>query len=282
MGDLVQLENRKMKRILFTLVIVSLFVACRSSRAIGRAVGKKDSTVVAVKVPDTPKVDTQQRIQTTLAQLQNNHIAFNTFNAKVGIDYKGTDGKGHDVNANIKMYRDSAIWVSVNAILGIEAMRLLVTRDSVKLLNKLEKTYAARGISFLQEATSLPLDLNTLQNLIIGNPVYVDSNIVRYSTGTGTVSLVSLGALFKNLLTLNETNKLILHSKLTDTDLFRNRTADLAYDEYEINKGFPFSTKRQIVVSERGRLEIKLDFKNYSFNEEVSFPFSVPKNYARL
>lgn len=272
-----------MKRILLVLAVISLFVACRSSRAIGRAVGKKDSTVVSqVKLPDAPKADTQERIRTVLTQLQNNNIAFTTFNAKLGVDYKGTDGKGRDVNANIKMYRDSAIWVSVNAILGIEAIRLLITKDSVKLLNKLEKTYAARGISFLQEATSLPLDLPTLQNLIIGNPVYVDSNITRYSVGNGTVSLVSLGALFKNLLTLNDANKTILHSKLTDTDPFRNRTADLSYSDYESNKGFPFSKKRQIVVSERGRLEIQLDFKNYSFNEEVSFPFSVPKNYARL
>ena len=108
-----------MKRILLVLVVIVLFVACRSSRAIGRAVGKKDSTVSHVKLPDTPKADTQQHIRTVLGQLQSNHIAFNTFNAKLGIDYKGTDGKGRDVNANIKMYRDSAIWVSVNAILGI-------------------------------------------------------------------------------------------------------------------------------------------------------------------
>src|SRR5215204_182640 len=146
-----------MRTILFFIAMISLFTSCRSSRAIGRAVGKKDSTVVAAKISDTPKSDTQQIIQNTLQQMQNNRIAFKTFNAKLGVDYKGIDGKGHDVNANIKMYKDSAIWVSVNAILGIEAMRLLITKDSVKLLNKLEKTYAARGISFLHETTSLPL-----------------------------------------------------------------------------------------------------------------------------
>jgi hypothetical protein len=271
-----------MKRILFVIAIIGLLSSCRSSRVIGRAVGKKDSATV-VKVNDTPKADTQQIIRNTLQQLNSNRIDFTTFSAKVDVDYKGTDGKSHDVNANIKMYKDSAIWISVNAtLLSIEGLRVFITKDSVKLLNKLEKTYAARGISFLQQATSLPLDMNILQNLIVGNPVYVDSNIVRYSSGNGVVSMVSLGALFKNLLTLNEPNKTILHSKLTDNDLFRNRTADLSYDEYENNKGFSFSTKRQIVVSERGRLEVKLDFKNYSFNEEVSFPFNVPKNYTRL
>jgi hypothetical protein len=272
-----------MKRILLALVFIGLLASCRSSRAIGRAVGRKDTTaIVKAATTTSPKLDTLQLIRNTLEQVKKNTIAFTTFNAKLGVDYKGTDGKGRDVNANIKMYRDSAIWISVNAILGIEAIRLLVTKDSVKLLNKLEKTYAARGISFLQEATSLPLDLYTLQSLIIGNPVYLDSNIIRYSTGTGTVSVVSLGTLFKNLLTLNEVDKALVHSKLTDTDPFRNRTADLSYAKYESDKGPLFSTERHIVVSERGRLEIKLDFKNYSFNEAVSFPFSVPKNYARL
>jgi hypothetical protein len=118
--------------------------------------------------------------------------------------------------------------------------------------------------------------------MIIGNPLYLDSNIIRYATGKGTISLVSLGVLFKNLLTLNDVDKRIQHSKLTDTDLFRNRTADLSYTEYESKKGPLFSQKRQIIVSERGRLEIKLDFKNYTFNEQVSLPFNVPKNYTRI
>jgi hypothetical protein len=179
------------------------------------------------------------------------------------------------------MYKDSTIWISANAILGIEAMRLLITKDSVKLLNKLEKIYTARSIDYLREMTSLPLDLYTLQDMIIGNPVYLDSNIVHYSTGNGVVNLVSLGQFFKNLLTLNESDKTVIHSKLDDINPLKSRTADLSYSEYENKKGPRFPTKRQIAVSEKGRLEIKLDFKNYTFDQEVQFPFSIPKNYKR-
>ncbi|HUC82142.1 MAG TPA: DUF4292 domain-containing protein [Flavisolibacter sp.] len=270
-----------MKQILLALIAIALLASCRSSRTIGRAVGRKDSTtVVKTVVVDTVKSDTQRLVQTAMQELQKNRIDFTTFTAKLDVDYKGTDGKSNDVNANIRMYKDSAIWISLNAtLLSIEGLRLMITKDSVKLLNKLEKTYAARGIGFLQETTSLPLNLYILQDLIIGNPVYLDSNITRYSSGNGVISFLSLGTFFKNLVTLNETDKSILHSKLTDTDLFRNRTADLTYENYENKKGVPFSTKRQIVVSERGRLEVKLNFKNYTFNEEVSFPFPVPKNY---
>lgn len=263
------------------LLLIVLFASCRSSRPIGRAVAKKDSTV-KVSPPITIKTDTQKIIRTTLQQVAANRIDFKTFNAKINVDYKGSDGKSYDVNANLRMYKDSAIWVSVNALLGIEAMRLFITKDSVKLLVKLDqKTYTARSISYLKEVTSLPLDLYTLQNLLIGNPVYLDSNIIRYTAGNGVINLVSLGQFFKNLVTFNETNKTILHSKLDDTDPNRSRTADLSYSDYETKKGLLFAKRRQIVVSEKTRLDVKMDFKSYTFNEDISFPFSVPKNYAR-
>ena len=270
-----------MKNFIILIAAISLLASCRSTRAIGRAVAKKDTAEKISPVVVSNGVDTQQLIRTTLQHLDSNRINYKTFSAKVGVDYKGTDGKSHGVNANIRMYRDSLIWVSANAILGIEAMRVVVTKDSVKLLNKLDKIYSARSISYLQEMTSLPLDLYALQDMIIGNPVFLDSNIIRYTAGGGVINILSLGKYFKNMLTLNEGDGTLVLSKLDDADPMRSRTAHLSYNDYETKKGPPFSTRRQIVVSEKGRLEIKLDFKNYSFNEGVEFPFSVPKNYKR-
>lgn len=209
-------------------------------------------------------------------------INYTTFNAKVNVDYKGGDGKNYDMNATVRMYKDSAIWISVNAVLGIEALRALITKDSVKLINKLEKTYTARSIDYLQEVTQLPLDLKTLQHLLIGNVVYFDSNVVSYSKDANTVSVLSLGKWFKNLVTLSDNDKSVQRIKLDDADVSRNRTAVLGYSDYETKKGPAFATKRSITVAEKARLDIKLDFKNYDFNGEVNFPFSVPKNYERI
>jgi hypothetical protein len=270
-----------MTRFLGLLVLIGLLASCRSTKKIQTAITKKD-TVVTVSVPQgTVKNDTIQKIQATLRRVDSNRINFRTFSAKVNVDYTGGDGKKYDVNANVRMFKDSAIWVSVNAILGIEAMRLYVTKDSVWLLDKLNKTYTARSVDYLREVTSLPLNLYTLQDIIIGNPVFLDSNIVSYSVNNNQIALLSVGQLFKNLITLNEADKTLLHSKLDDTDPARNRTADLTYSDYESKRGVAFSTKRRVVVTEKNRLDIKLEFKQYDFNQEVSFPFSIPKNYDR-
>jgi outer membrane biogenesis lipoprotein LolB len=267
-----------MTKLFYIVLAAALLASCRSTRNIQTAINKKDTTRVAV---DSNREDTVRFVRATLQKLDSNRVQFNTFNAKVNIDYRGSDGKSYDVNANVRMYRDSAIWISANALLGIEAMRVLITRDSVKLLDKLNKVYTARSVDYLQEVTTLPLTLATLQDLIIGNAVFVDSNVVHITAKSGTVSLLSIGTWFKNLLTLDGSSGQLLYSKLDDVDLVRNRTADLSYSDYENKKGFPFATRRRILVSEKGRLDIKLDFKQYDLNVPVSFPFSVPKNYER-
>jgi hypothetical protein len=197
------------------------------------------------------------------------------------VDYRGGDGKNYDVNATIRMYKDSAIWISANAVLGIEAIRVLVTKDSVKLMNKLEKTYTARSIDYLQEVTELPLGLGILQDLLIGNPVYLDSNVVSYARSDNAISIISLGQWFKNQLTLGEPARTVQRIKLDDADVSRSRTAELLYSDYQSKDRLKFATKRRITVSDKKKLDISLDFKNYELGDDVSFPFSVPKNFER-
>lgn len=263
------------------ILAIGLMTSCRSTRKIQTVLARKDSTAIPVPQVSLPThQDTVAFIRETMSKLAANHIDFTTFSAKINVDYQGADGKKYDVNATLRMYKDSAIWISITAIFGIEGLRAYITKDSVKLLNKQDKVYTARSVSYLQDMTALPLDLHSLQDILIGNPVFVDSNIVSYSKTATNISLLSLGVFFKNLLTLNQSLK-IENSKLDDKDLSRNRTCNLSYSDYENKKGVDFSTKRRITVSEKSNLDIKLDFKQYDFNETLSFPFSVPKNYKR-
>ena len=268
---------------LLIVVLTALIVSsCRGPKKIQTAITKKDSTeVVAINNTNTAHDDSMRFIQGIRDTIIRQKINYTTFNAKVEVDYTGSDGKKYNVNANIRMYKDSLIWVSVNAILGIEAMRLMITKDSVKLINKLDKFYSVRSVTYLQEVTALPLDLSTFQDLIIGNPVYLDSNIVSYSKNDQEISMLSLGSVFRHFITIHASDKVVQHSKMDDVDVLRNRTCDLIYEKYENKKGRQFSTRRQITVSEKSKLDVKLDFKNYEFNETLSFPFNVPKNYER-
>lgn len=266
------------RSIVFAGVVLLLLASCRSTKKIQTAIAKKDTVAAVIVQPVRSGNDTAAFIRQTLDKMKAGAINFTTFSAKVNVDYQGADGKKYDVNANLRMYKDSAIWISITAIFGIEGLRAYITKDSVKLLNKQDKVYTARSVEYLQEITSLPLTLSSLQDILIGNPVFIDGKITSYTKSGETVSLLSLGDFFKHLLTLNATTK-IENSKLDDTYVSKSRTCNLSYSGYEDKKGVLFATKRQITVSEKSNLDIKLDFKSYEFNETLSFPFSVPKNY---
>src|SRR6187551_1347365 len=109
-----------MIKILIPLLLIAVFTSCRSTKKIQTAITKKD-TVVALP-PDERKNDTPLKIMSAIQRLKANEINYKTFSAKVNVDYRGGDGKNYDVNASVRLYKDSVIWISANAILGIEAM----------------------------------------------------------------------------------------------------------------------------------------------------------------
>jgi hypothetical protein len=218
------------KGLIILAIFSSLLYSCRSTKKIQNAIVKKDTLAAPVTVADHSREDSLSFIRSHYDSIMINRISYKTFSAKVDVDYQDGDGKKYDVNANIRMYKDSVIWVSVTAILGIEGLRAYITKDSVKLLNKQDKIYTARSVSFLQEVTALPLSLSTLQDLLVGNPVFLDSHIVSYTRSPGNVSLLSLGDFFKNLFTVADDSKLVISSKLDDMEETRNRTCYLSYD----------------------------------------------------
>lgn len=260
------------------IILVCLSQSCNTVKQINKAIAPKDST--AVVMIDQSKADSILMVKRTLENLNHNFIDFKTFSAKIKVDYQDNKGKQPDVTAIVRIIKDSAIWISLTAsILNIEIYRVLIKRDSVILLNKQDREVQYRSIDYLQEVTEIPFDYKTLEDLLIGNPVFVDGNIVYYKKTDNQILFSMVGKYFKNLLTLSSDSYFLTHSKLDDVDIARSRTADLTYADYENKTGFNFSTYREITVSEKNKLDIRLNFKQYEFNKELSVSFNIPKNY---
>lgn len=272
-----------MKYFAFFLLSVVLLASCGPTRKVQRienSISKKDTTATVIVKPQEPVIDSFSIVKHIVEGLEKQKIDFNTFSAKVKLNYEGKD-EGDQATAYIRMKKDSVIWISLTGALGIEGFRLLVNKDSVKLMNKLQKTIQYRSIAYLQELTKVPFDYFSLQDVIVGNPVFVDSNIVSYKNTQNELLVLIVGNMFKNLLTLESSDLRVVHSKLDDLDSMHNRTCDITYDGYENSGDFYFSTKRRISVSEKSKLDIDLEFKNYDFNKPQDYPFSIPKNYKR-
>lgn len=264
----------------FLIVLIFSVFSCKTVKQINKAIAPKDSSTVTII--DQSKLDSIMMVKKTIENLNKNYIDFRTFSAKIKVQYQDSRGKNQDVTANVRIVKDSAIWISITAsLLSIEAYRVLVTQDSVIILKKLDKEVQYRSLDYLQEVTEIPFDFKTLQDLLVGNPVFIDSNIVYYKKTDNQILFSMVGTYFKNLLTLSSDNYLLAHSKLDDVDITRSRTADLTYADYENKSGVNFSTYREITVSEKNRLDIRLNYKQYEFNKDLSLSFNIPKNYTK-
>src|SRR5450432_388103 len=265
------------------LVMIVIIASCKSAKKIQTAITKTKTDTTQMIIVDNAHADSIMVIHDLLTKLNSNRISnFKTFSAKIKVDYRDKEGEQPELTVFVHMLKDSIIWVSVNAtIFSYEALRVLITPDSIKVLNKKDKIVQLRSVSYLQDLTDLPFDFHTLQDLLLGNPIYLDSNVVSYSKTDQAIALMSVGVLFKHLLTITNGDYLLQHSKLDDVDPLRNRTADLTYTGYENTNGVKFATERRVSVSEKGKLDVDMNFKQFSFNETLSYPFNIPKNFKR-
>ncbi len=280
-----------MYKLLTALLLIGLIVGCRSTKKIQKVIATtaipRDTTgdaaraAVAAAKPRDVHADSMEVIRQAVVGLWQNHIDFQTFSGHMHVHYEGSDGKDYEFNAVVRIKKDSMIWVSINAALGIEAFRLLITPDSVKILDKLKKIARLRSVSYLQEQVHLPVDFKTLQDLLIGNPIYVDTaHILFYKTDPKGISLFSAGSAFRNYLTLN-LDYTVQHSKVDDVDPLRARTGDMTYGEYDHSGPTRFSTYRKLSLAEKSKVDIEINVKQFKFNEALSYSFQIPKNYKR-
>jgi hypothetical protein len=255
-------------------------VGCKTAKKIQAAVDKKDSTSINIIQPVNE--DSILLVKSALQEVYRKKIDYKTFSAKIKVEYEDAKGKQPNITAYVRALKDSIIWISGYAtIFNVEAFRILIKKDSVFVLDKINKEVKLRSIDYLQEVTEIPFDFETLQNLLIGNPIFLEDNVISYKETDSKILLATLGKYFKHLLTLNKTDHFLIHSKLDDVNIVRNRTADITYGDYLNNDGVNFSTFREITVSEKNKLDVLLNFKQYEFNKELVIIFNIPANYTR-
>ncbi len=272
-----------MRYIFFIIVSVLAIVACKPVKkvqAIQTAITKKD-TAQKIIIAETPKVDSAALVKEIMSKVMTRKINFTTFNSKIVVDYEGPE-ESHHVTAYVSIRKDSAIYIRITAAIVGVIEEVYVSRDSVVLISlKPKKPVEYRAISYLQDVIEMPFDFYALQDMIVGNPVFISSNVVSYKSSATQLQVFLAGNIFKHLLTLNNDDFRVLHSKLDDMDPQRNRTGDITFDDYEMVGGNLFATTRKISLAEKSKLDVTLVFKNPSFNDPLKYTFDIPKNPLR-
>ena len=188
-------------------------------------------------------------------------------------------------NINLRMRKDSAIWLSAS-LLGIEGARLYITRDSVRVLDKLHREYYSGDFAYLSQRLNVPITFDMLQALLLGNYLAPLSSATQPAITTeGTVQRVryaQAGLLIMQLVdvTQGRPRQLMVQDSVRANQL----TVDYAdFRQLESNpQAFAFETQVQVQQRQQAPTMLTLSYRAVDLDKgRLQFPFSVPKGYAR-
>ena len=95
--------------------------------------------------------------------------AFEWLTANMDIQAEANGQSFNDLSGQLRMRKDSIVWMSVTATMGVEVMRAKVSNDSIWVLNRLEKTYLAEPLDTVSAQLGMPLSLPLVQTLLLDN-----------------------------------------------------------------------------------------------------------------
>jgi hypothetical protein len=122
-------------------------------------------------------VETQEPLKERSQAFLTRHVDKNKFEFEwlgMKLDAEFTSGdEQQGFKATVRMRKDSAVSVSVSPALGIEVLRMLVDKDSLKMVSDIpgDKYVFLGTIDQLTELAKIDLDVSTMQDLLMGNPI---------------------------------------------------------------------------------------------------------------
>ena len=276
-ADLAIPENKSMQKLFFLIVILGLITGgCRTAKKTQYVV--RDSAVSVSPATTLKPVDSAVRLKEQLTNNINTPLDFITFYGRAKANFNSPQASGN-ATVYIKMKKDSVIWISITGPLNIEGARVLVTPDSVKIINKLENTIQLSSIARLQQITKLPLNFNDFQNIILGKPGLNGTNNVDYQIKKDSITLTATGELLTYIYSFTKNNFLLGQTNFQTSGNTDVTGANIFYNNYRAVNNLNFSASRDIAVFGASPANLQLDFREYNFNQPQSFVFTISKNY---
>ena len=178
---------------------------------------------------------------------------------------------------NFRIQRGKQIWLVLRPMLGIEAFRLLITPDSLRMVDRINKQYYEKPFSYLNQLAGTQIDYQTLENLLLNNLSHLRAGKTEVAQGTAYDFIVVLG---------NMRYSIDLQSDIPKSKVVLAESGDKNVRiEYQLpglvdNLWAPASLKAILNGNENNG--ISLNFTKFAVENGQTYPYSIPKNYSRV
>ena len=267
-----------MKYYNWSILCLFIFSACTPAKKI-------ETTAVP-----TPVSKPALTVVDILNRLGENEIKADWLSSDANANYAG---KPMNVSAdmNIRFKRDSIIWINVKKLGFINIARVKITPDSVFIVNYLQNSYIAKNLKYIETKYNLPADFKLLQNLLLGNPVFLTDikKLVLERDASGDILLRGKDERWQALYRIDEkTNEL---KEMLFEQPISARVMKISYEKYDILRGYDkgdskFAYLRTIQVespqSGKVSVTIEVDTDGLEVNVPKNIKFEIPSHYSRV
>ncbi len=230
-------------------------------------------------------------------QIKQNEFEFDTFSAKAVITLR-QGGNKQTFKSNIRIKKDSAIWISITPLFGIELGRVLITTDTVKVINRLEKQYFIGNYAYINQRFNVDFEYEVLQAILLGNSIAFElDEKIKFSIDKEDYYLGNLKK--SKAKKADEKPKKIEKQKDEVVSLWINQEnfkidkfllSDLSADRFILGEYKNFMTVEDQQIPEYLHFEVQsktpaiveIQYSRVSLNQALKFSFNISSKYEQI
>lgn len=278
-----------------TTALLFSLQSCKSKRKI-----QTQTPVTQTPVADTinPKCRLDYKSAKALSKyIKENEFKFEWVNAKANVETL-IDDKEESFDIKVKIRKDSAMLISIQYVLGLEVAKVLITRDSVKMVNYIQKTYFKGNFDYINQLLNTDIDFDLIQAVLFGNsaefhdeetklkPVADRQNcryllsterkrkLKRIMQGTGDIKDEL------QIMTMNPENFKIVHNEFTDQSTGRKFSATYSTFTQKDSVYAPYHV--DIEVQAEKKAKVKIDYVRIEKNTTQKLTLNIPAKYDAI
>lgn len=211
-------------------------------------------------------------------------VQFDYLSIKSKIEFKEASSS-KNASAIIRLKKDSVIWFNLSGTLGVQGLRGIMTQDSIKMLNRVDKEYWLMDYEALSKEFNFKIDFSIIQAMVLGE---MPKGMQEGEKITEEVDRYVIHQSFGDIYIDNYISAST--KKVTEVNILETPTKNsmtLLYGDFQKvdEQFFPFSSFVSLIHNnEFGELETKVDIKHtrVEFSDKtLKFPFTIPARYAK-
>ena len=230
-------------------------------------------------------------------RMYDSELDFTYASAKLSCEL-AIDSEDQSFSVSVRCRKDSVIWLSLSK-LGIDAVRILITKDTVKFTMGLtEKKYFIGDFSYINQMLHTDLDYDMLQALLFGNSAafHDDDDKLKPGRDRSTCQYFLSTVRKRHLKRISQGTEIPAESYQTiwlDPNTFKISTLDFtdiqtkrkfsaAYSDFKKVDKYLAPFKLLYTISAEKNIKADISYSRISINEPQNFPFKIPPSYERI